>query len=103
MLSEEENLVSPLTCITPDPSPGSENSSDSDNKENWEKEKDEQEAFLKNLPPLDDTGPAAEDKTHGEAKHAITIPDSDLSGNEGFMDGNTARDEKKENDPAKEK
>lgn len=54
ILSEEENLVSPLACIAPDPSPGSENSSGSDSKENWEKEKYEQEAFLKDLPPLDD-------------------------------------------------
>lgn len=103
MLSEEENLVSPLTCIAPYPSPSNENSSDSDSKENWEKEKDEQEALLKNLPPVDDTVPAAEDKTHGEAEHAITIPDNDLSGNEGLKDGEIARDEEKDNDPAKEK
>jgi len=103
ILSEEENLVTPLTCIAPEPSPGSDNSSESDSKDNWVKEKDEQEALLRNLPPLDDTVPVVGDKIHGDAEQAITIPDSDLSGNEGHKDGDTARDEKKINDPAQEK
>lgn len=103
ILSEEENLVTPLTCIAPEPSPGSDNSSDSDSKDNWVKEKDEQEALLRNLPPLDDTVPVAKDKIHGDAEQAITIPDSDLSGNERLKDGDNARDEKKNNDPAQEK
>ena len=93
----------PLTCIAPEPSPGSDNSTDRDNKDNWGKEKAEQEALLRNLPPLDDTVRVAEDRVHGDAEQAITIPDSDLSGNEGLKDGNTARDEKDINEPTQEK
>lgn len=96
-----------MTCIAPEPSPGSDNSSDRDSKDNWAKEKAEQEALLRNLPPLEDTVPLAEDKVHGDAEQAITIPDSDLSGNEGLKDGlkdgNMARDEKDINEPAQEK
>jgi len=39
ILPEEENLVTPLACIAPNPSPSSENSSDKDSMEIWEKEK----------------------------------------------------------------
>lgn len=70
---------------------------------NWEKEKNEQEAFLKNPPPPEDTGLADEDKTQGEAEHAIAITDSDLSESEGLKTGDTARAEKKDNEPAEEK
>jgi len=102
IISEEENLVSPLACIAPDPSPGNENSSGDDSMENWEKGKEDQEVFLKIPPPHEDPEPTAENRTDEAAAHVIFIPDSAPRGSESLKKSDTAQPEKKDNEPTEE-
>ena len=102
ILSEEDNQVSPLACIAPDPSQSSEHSMDKDSPENWKSEKSGQEDFLKNTPPLEDTGPVVDEETQGEAIHSMAIPVSDLDDNESLRTGGAGLAEEKNNGKAKE-
>jgi len=102
ILSEEENRVSSLACIAPDPSQSSEHSMDNDSPENWKSEKYGQEEFLKNTPPLEDTGLVVEEGTQGEASHSMAIPVSDLDCNESLRSGGAGLGEEKIHGKAKE-
>jgi len=77
ILLEEENQISPLACIAPDPSQSSEHSMDKDSLE-----KSGQEEFSKIVQPLEDTGPVVEEGTHGIMSNPMEIPVNELDGNE---------------------
>jgi len=102
ILSEEENQVSPLACIAPDPSQSSEYSSDKDSPENWKSEKSDQEEFLKNIPPLEEIGPADEEGTHGGETHSMAVPVSEMEGNESMRIGSAGLVEEKNHGKVKE-
>jgi len=82
ILSEEENQVSPLACIAPDPSQSSEHSRDKDSPEIGKSEKSDQEEFLKSIPPLEEISPADEEGIHDGASHSMAVPVSEMVGNE---------------------
>lgn len=82
ILLEEENQVSPLACIAPDPSQSSEHSMDKDSPENWKNDKSGKEEIRKIIPPLEDISPVVEEGTLGAISHSMVIPISEMDGNE---------------------
>jgi hypothetical protein len=87
ILSEEENQISPLSCMAPDPSQSSEHLMDEGSPENWKSDKFGQDEIPKSIPPLEDISPVAGEGTLGATSHSLANPVSETDGNESLRIG----------------
>jgi len=87
----------PLACIAPDPSQGSEHSTDKDSPE-----KSGQEESPKIIPPLEDIEPVVEVGTQSVACNPVAIPDSELDGTEILRTNSMCMAEEKNHGKVKE-
>jgi len=89
ILSEEENQISPLSCMAPDPSQSREHLMDEGSPENRKNDKFDQDETPKSIPPLEDISPVAGEGTFGVTSHSLVNPVSETGGNESLRISST--------------
>lgn len=82
ILLEEENQISPLSCMAPDLSQSSEKSMDEGSQENRMNDKLGQDEIPRIILPLEDINPVAGEGTFGATNHSLANPASETDGND---------------------